>query len=90
MEFCFWQNSRSKSAKRIYDRACWTIPKKNTATVLRPLRSLLMRAGERAYITGQQDAHFGGRYTVTDEFLDVYVKARDPGAADRRSAFAVS
>jgi hypothetical protein len=33
------QNSRSKSAKRIYDRACWTAPKKNTATVFQRPRS---------------------------------------------------
>jgi hypothetical protein len=49
----------------------------------------LTRSGERAYILEQLNAHFGDRYTVTDEFLDVYVKVRDLDVADRRSAFAV-
>jgi hypothetical protein len=44
----------------------------------------LMRAGERAYITGQLDAHFGGRYAVSDDFLNVYVKVRDLAEADRK------
>ncbi|MDR3356033.1 MAG: hypothetical protein LBO04_02485 [Spirochaetaceae bacterium] len=44
----------------------------------------LMRAGERAYITGQLDAHFGGRYVVSDEFLHIYVKVMELDDADRR------
>lgn len=44
----------------------------------------LTRAGERSYIAGQLDAHFGGRYTVLDEFLNVFVKVRDLADADRR------
>lgn len=44
----------------------------------------LAKAGERAYITGQLDAHFGDRYAVLDEFLDVYVKVRDLAEADRK------
>jgi hypothetical protein len=50
----------------------------------------LMRSGERAYILEQLNAHFGNRYTVMDEFLDVYVKVCDLGVTGRRSAFAVS
>jgi hypothetical protein len=50
----------------------------------------LTRSGERAYILEQLNAHFGGRYTVIDEFLEVYVKVRDLADTDRRSAFAVS
>ncbi|MDR1231942.1 MAG: hypothetical protein LBK61_11165 [Spirochaetaceae bacterium] len=44
----------------------------------------LTRSGERAYILEQLNAHFGDRYTVMDEFLDVYVKVRDLDVADRR------
>jgi hypothetical protein len=44
----------------------------------------LMRAGERGYITGQLDSHFGGRYVVSDEFLRVYVKVMELDDTDRR------
>jgi hypothetical protein len=44
----------------------------------------LTRSGERAYILEQLNAHFGDRYTVSDEFLDVYVKVRDLADTDRR------
>jgi hypothetical protein len=43
----------------------------------------LMRAGERAYIIEQLNAHFGGRYIVSDEFLEVYVKVQDLAENDR-------
>ena len=43
----------------------------------------LMRAGERAYIIGQLNAHFGDRYVVSDEFLNVYVKVLEISDADR-------
>jgi hypothetical protein len=43
----------------------------------------LMRAGERAYIIEQLDSHFGDRYIVSDEFLEVYVKVRDLADTDR-------
>ena len=43
----------------------------------------LMRAGERAYIIEQLNAHFGGRYIVSDEFLEVYVKIQDLAEPDR-------
>jgi hypothetical protein len=44
----------------------------------------LTRSGERACILEQLNARFGDRYTVMDEFLDVYVKVRDLGVTDRR------
>ena len=44
----------------------------------------LTRAGERGYITEQLNAHFGGRYIVSEEFLGVYVKVRGLAPADRR------
>ena len=43
----------------------------------------LTRAGERAYIIGQLNAHFGERYIVSDEFLEVYVKVQDLAETDR-------
>lgn len=43
----------------------------------------LMRAGERAYIIEQLNAHFGGRYIVSDEFLEIYIKILDVTDDDR-------
>ena len=37
----------------------------------------LARAGERGYILEQLTAHFGDRYIIRDEFLNVYVKILD-------------
>ncbi|GMO47941.1 MAG: hypothetical protein Pg6C_10140 [Treponemataceae bacterium] len=44
----------------------------------------LMRAGERAYIIEQLNAHFGNRYIARDEFLEVYVKVQDINETDRK------
>jgi hypothetical protein len=43
----------------------------------------LTRSGERGYIIGQLNAHFGDRYVASDEFLEVYVKVRDLADSDR-------
>ncbi|MDR0403586.1 MAG: hypothetical protein LBH35_08380 [Treponema sp.] len=43
----------------------------------------LMKAGERAYITSQLNAHFGDRCVVSDEFLNIYVKVLEIGDTDR-------
>jgi hypothetical protein len=43
----------------------------------------LMKAGERGYILEQLTAHFGDRYVIRDEFLNVYVKITDPEDEDR-------
>jgi hypothetical protein len=47
----------------------------------------LMRAGERAYILEQLNAHFGDRYILSDEFLNVYVKILDLSESDHRWTF---
>ena len=43
----------------------------------------LMRAGERAYILEQLSAHFGDRYVVAENFLELYVKILEIGDEDR-------
>jgi hypothetical protein len=43
----------------------------------------LMRAGERAYCIEQLNDRFGGRYLLSDEFLQVYVKILDLEDGDR-------
>jgi hypothetical protein len=43
----------------------------------------LMRSGERAYILEQLTTHFGDRYVLSDEFLNVYVKILDLSDTDR-------
>jgi hypothetical protein len=42
------------------------------------------KAGERAYITEQLEAHFGGRYILGDEFLRVFIKIMDLDDEDRQ------
>jgi hypothetical protein len=39
--------------------------------------------GERAYIIKQLEAHFGGRYILSEEFLNVFIKIMDLGDEDR-------
>jgi hypothetical protein len=46
----------------------------------------LMRAGERGYILEQLKAHFGERYIIRDEFLNVYIKILDLEDTDRNWA----
>ena len=43
----------------------------------------LMRAGERAYIREQLQAHFGDRYILKEDFLKVYVQIVDLAEDDR-------
>jgi hypothetical protein len=43
----------------------------------------LMRAGERAYIREQLQAHFGENYLLKEEFLKVYINIPDLNDADR-------
>jgi hypothetical protein len=43
----------------------------------------LARAGERGYIVDQLQRHFGDRCTVSDAFLQVYVKIYDLGEPER-------
>jgi hypothetical protein len=43
----------------------------------------LMRAGERAYVISQLEAHFGGRYMLAEQFLQIYVKILDLSDEDR-------
>jgi hypothetical protein len=43
----------------------------------------LMRAGERGYILEQLKAHFGDRFIVKDEFLNLYIKVLDLEEKDR-------
>jgi hypothetical protein len=43
----------------------------------------LMRAGERAYILEQLNAHFGDRYVVSEDFLRLYVKILEISDSDR-------
>jgi hypothetical protein len=49
----------------------------------------LMRSGERAFVLGQLNAHFGDRYILRDEFLNVYLKALDISEADRKWALSM-
>ena len=44
----------------------------------------LSKAGERGYILSQLEAHFGGRYILSEAFLRVYVKILDLSDADRQ------
>ena len=44
----------------------------------------LSKAGERGYILSQLEAHFGGRYILSEEFLRVYVKVLDLSDSDRQ------
>jgi hypothetical protein len=44
----------------------------------------LSRAGERSYILEQMEAHFGGRFILKEEFLQVFVKIVDLADDDRR------
>jgi len=43
----------------------------------------LMRAGERAYIHEQLQAHFGDTYLLTEEFLQVFIKIPDLNPEER-------
>ncbi|WP_020613218.1 hypothetical protein [Sediminispirochaeta bajacaliforniensis] len=43
----------------------------------------LSKAGERVYVKGQLTGHFGDRYLLTEEFLQVYVKVLNLSDADR-------
>lgn len=43
----------------------------------------LSKEGERAYVKGQLTEHFGDRYLLTEEFLQVYVKVLNLSDADR-------
>jgi hypothetical protein len=43
----------------------------------------LTRAGERAYVISQLEAHFGARYLLSEAFLELYIKIRDLSDADR-------
>jgi hypothetical protein len=43
----------------------------------------LMRAGERAYIHEQLRAHFGDKYLLKEEFLQVFIKIAGLSAAER-------
>jgi hypothetical protein len=44
----------------------------------------LMRAGERAYIHEQLQAHFGEAYLLKEDFLEVYINIPDLNDADRQ------
>ena len=44
----------------------------------------LSKAGERGYILSQLEAHFGGRYILSEDFLRVYVKVLDLSDSDRQ------
>jgi hypothetical protein len=46
----------------------------------------LMRAGERAYIQEQLQAHFGDKYLLKEEFLQVYINLPDLNDKDRQWA----
>jgi hypothetical protein len=47
----------------------------------------LMRAGERAYIHEQLQAYLGNRYTISDEFLKVYLKISELSTEERIWAY---
>lgn len=44
----------------------------------------LSKAGERGYILSQLEAHFQGRYILSEEFLKVYIKILDLSDDDRQ------
>lgn len=43
----------------------------------------LTRAGERSYVMSQLEAHFGVRYLLTEQFLQLYIKILDLSDEDR-------
>jgi hypothetical protein len=43
----------------------------------------LTRSGERAYVISQLESHFGDRYLLTEQFLELYVKILDLSEDDK-------